>query len=525
MGGILPDKPAASCAECLCWGVLPGTCCRACYTFRNLHPAGRCAACGRLVPVKQGYCRLCRLQALAHARAAGKPAVSEEFLRAVRCQQLFLARMHRDHYRVPGRVRLGKPGTRGRRPQNPADHPRQQARTAVQLQLPLNLRREYTRFDRHRHADLNNPALVRARRAAQALAEARGWSRDLAKHVDQGLVVLLSSHVGEDKVRFTELAPAVRHRGRIAEVLDQLGLLDDDRVPAFEDWLRRKLDGMAPGIRREAEDWARALRDGGPRARPRAANTVWAYLNDARPVLLGWSDRYDNLREVTRADIQAVADSLRGNERRHTLCVLRSLFRHCKKKCFIFRDPTARVHVGPNNYRAILPLKDNEIADAASAATTPATRLTLALAAIHAARTTDIGRLRVDDVDLGNRRLTVAGRTRPLDDLTHRALLDWLDHRRAHWPHTANPHLLINRVTAVRTCPVGRVWITKAFWGLEATLDRLHADRQLEEMLTHGPDPLHLAAVFGVSPATAIRYAAAARQLMETPAEQDNPRY
>jgi AraC-like DNA-binding protein len=35
MGVISPDKPAASCAECFAWGVLPGRCCRACYTFRN----------------------------------------------------------------------------------------------------------------------------------------------------------------------------------------------------------------------------------------------------------------------------------------------------------------------------------------------------------------------------------------------------------------------------------------------------------------------------------------------------------
>ena len=79
---------------------------------------------------------------------------------------------------------------------------------------------------------------------------------------------------------------------------------------------------------------------------------------------------------------------------------------------------------------------------------------------------------------------------------------------------TADPNVLINRATAVRDIPVGRVWITKAFWGLTTTLDR-----QLEESLTHGPDPLHLAAVFGISPGTAIRYAAAARQLRTTPAE------
>jgi hypothetical protein len=92
---------------------------------------------------------------------------------------------------------------------------------------------------------------------------------------------LLSSPTGEDKVRYSELSPAVRHRGRVADVLDQLGLLDDDRVPAFETWLQRKLDGIAPGIRKEAEDWIRALHDGGSRTRPRSPTTVWHYFNEA----------------------------------------------------------------------------------------------------------------------------------------------------------------------------------------------------------------------------------------------------
>jgi hypothetical protein len=524
MAGISPDKPAASCAECFAWGVLPGHCCRACYTFRNLHPPGRCAACHRIVAVKQGYCRLCRLQALHDAKAAGQTTVSEPFLHGVRHQQLFFSRMHRDHYRVPGRPRLGKLGTRGLRPQPTEAEPAVSATADNQLQVALELRRDYSRFNRRRHADLANPALLHARRAAHTLGEARGWSHELVKRVDQGLVVLLSAHSGGDKVRYSELLPAVRHRARVAEVLDQVGLLHDDRVPAFETWLQRKLDRIAPAIRRDAENWIRTLHDGGPRTRPRDPNTVWHYLNEARPILLDWSDRYDHLREVTRDDILAVAESLHGSPRRHTLSVLRSLFRHCKKKGVIFRDPTARIPVGAVHYRAILPLRDNDIAEAANAATTPATRLSLALAAIHAARSKDIGHLLIDDVDLGNRRLTIGGRTRPLDELTHRALLDWLDYRRAHWPNTANPHLLVNRVTAVQVGPVGRVWITKSFWGLEATLDRLHVDRQLEESLAHGPDPLHLAAVFGVSPGTAIRYAAAARQLLQTPAEQYDPR-
>ena len=59
----------------------------------------------------------------------------------------------------------------------------------------------------------------------------------------------------------------------------------------------------------------------------------------------------------------------------------------------------------------------------------------------------------------------------------------------------------------------------KILQGLPVTLERLRIDRQLEEALTHGADPLHLAAVFGITEATAIRYEVSARQLLEEPHE------
>ncbi|NBE93951.1 hypothetical protein FE391_08350 [Nonomuraea sp. KC401] len=62
----------------------------------------------------------------------------------------------------------------------------------------------------------------------------------------------------------------------------------------------------------------------------------------------------------------------------------------------------------------------------------------IALAGVHAARAADMLALHLDDVDLGNRRIVIAGRACPLDDLTHRLLLDWLRHRTARWPNTAN---------------------------------------------------------------------------------------
>ncbi|MFC9329184.1 hypothetical protein [Kitasatospora sp. NPDC057015] len=97
--------------------------------------------------------------------------------------------------------------------------------------------------------------------------------------------------------------------------------------------------------------------------------------------------------------------------------------------------------------------------------------------------------------------------------------MDWLAHRRQRWPNTANPHLLVNRQTALGTEPVSRLWLTNPVRHQVATLERLRVDRQLEEALTHGPDPLHLAEVFGIAEMTAIRYATAARQILESSAE------
>ena len=196
------------------------------------------------------------------------------------------------------------------------------------------------------------------------------------------------------------------------------------------------------------------------------------------------------------------------------------MFAFAKNNGTVFRNPTARINVGEHRYTVIQPLSSGELAEAITTATTPAARLVVALAVVHAARPGAIRAMGLDEIDLGNRRLVIAGRIRPLDDLTQQALIGWLDHRRSRWPNTANPHLIINQQTAMETGPVSTFWAKEALRGHAATLEALRVDRQLEEALTHGPDPLHLAAVFGLDQKTAIRYAASARQLLETAAEQ-----
>jgi hypothetical protein len=418
-----------------------------------------------------------------------------------------------------GRGRPAKP------PPAPAGRPRSRW---VQLRLVDDARRDFARCNEHEQAHADTPWLAWAYYLAYRRGEARGWRPKVHAEVRRALVIVLAGFADGDEVRCSELIPAMRALGiradRVAEVLDEMGVLVDDQRPSFEDWLERKLHGLAEGIGHPVEAWVRTLRDGGPRSTARHPATATAHLNNLRPVLLAWSARYDQLREVTRDDVVAALDGLRGSRRSDVLVSLRSLFAFCTKQRTIFRNPTRGIKVGKHAYRVVQPLGQDDVDQAIKVATTPADRLVLVLAAVHAARPKAIRELRIEDVDLGNRRLTIAGRVRPIDEFTHRVLLEWLDYRRTRWPSTANPHLLINQQSATTTSPVSTFFFAQQrLRGQAATLDRLRVDRQLEEALAQGPDPLHLAAVFGLDPKTAIRYAETARQLLQTAAEEQDP--
>jgi integrase len=193
---------------------------------------------------------------------------------------------------------------------------------------------------------------------------------------------------------------------------------------------------------------------------------------------------------------------------------MRSLFSWAKANGIIFKNPANRIPGSPRADRLWQPLAPDQIESSIQAAATPHARLAIALAAVHAARHGQIRALQLSDIDLANRRLAIAGRSRPLDDLTLGLLTEWLDYRRSHWPGTANPHLLISRSSAVGLGPVSAPWIGRMLRGLPATIEQLRIDRQLEEALCSGADPLHIKAVFGMDDSTAIRYATGARQLL-----------
>ena len=510
---------AGSCPSCHAWGVLYPGACRGCYDFARRHEPGPCGACRRQRPLKEGYCRNCWLQAALQAAGTARraPDLGPADFAAVRHHQLSFAGLAR----LNRRPRLPRPDNAAPGASGP-DPGWEQLELSAPGQSRLFHSRHWTA------ASVSNPALEQARAIASRLGETRGWNPRIQAETGRALAVMLASHAPGEKIPWSAIEPALRPRdlsvSRTAEILSIAGLLNDDRVLPLATWAEGKLATLAPGIAACARNWLDALLHGTPRSLPRNPDTARIYLRSVHPLLQQWSARYDHLREVTAGDATAAIATLRGHQRHKTLVALRSLTRHCKKNGLIFADPAARIHSTPRPETIILPLPPARVGTATEAAATPAARLTLALAAVHALRPDAIRHLAPGDIDLANRRITVSGQSRPLDDLTRKLIAEWLDHRREHWPRTSSPYLIINNQTAMTTRPVSENWLTSAFRGLGVTLEQLRVDRQLDEALTAGPDPLHLAAVFGIGDETAIRYAAAARHLLASAAEDEPAR-
>jgi hypothetical protein len=280
----------------------------------------------------------------------------------------------------------------------------------------------------------------------------------MLRSVLDGLTHVLDGRPVDEPVARTEVRTRTpRHAStpRVAEVLADLGLLHDDTTPAVRSWIDRRTSQLPVRFAEVIRTWLLVLLDGDTRARPRSPSTLYVYFAAVRPILTQWAVARGHLREITPADVAAVLDPLCGWRRRTAIAALRSLFRYAKKRGLIFANPTTRLRAEPLG-SSLLPMTDVQIRAVTQIAGTPPLRLIIALAAIHAAGPGVIRNLMLDDLDLPNRRITLAGRTQRLDDLTHRVMRIWLDQRRALWPRTPNRHVLISQRTALGTDPVSQ---------------------------------------------------------------------
>ncbi len=362
----------------------------------------------------------------------------------------------------------------------------------------------------------HDPVLHSSAVRAQQLGQAHGWSKSTTRCVLDGLVTVLDGRPAGERVPLSEVRSRPHRwvsRPRLAEVLADLAMLDDDTSSATRAWIDRATSNLASGFAEPSHRWLVVLLDGDARARPRSQSTIHVYFGAVRPFLERWATTHEHLREVTATDIYSVLEPLSGWRRKNSVTALRSLFRFAKKRALIFTNPTTGVKVWASD-PDLLPMTADEIRAVEQLTVSPAERVIVALAAEHAARTGTIRLLTLEDVDLPNRRITLAGHRQRLGDLSCRALREWLDHRRSAWPHTGNPHVIVSARTALGSRPVTGQFVRFQLGHNGFSVDRIRADRILDEALTTGADPLRLSRVFNISHATATRYTTVAEALL-----------
>ncbi|HEY6509729.1 MAG TPA: hypothetical protein VIY56_17020 [Vicinamibacterales bacterium] len=354
--------------------------------------------------------------------------------------------------------------------------------------------------------------------AVTRIGLARGWSGDTRLAVALTLEGVVATHeAGTPCYLASRVALAgrgtKRNAARTIELLAELGRLDDDRPDPLQQWLENNLSLLPPGFRSDVAEWLDALRNGTKRRRPKAERTWQNYLLQIRPILLAWSADHETLREISRAEVVAAltAPTPRGGDGHTRVTALRSLFAFLKIRGKIFADPCRRLdRTTTRRPEQKIPtrLPASALEEIGRTPHTPATWLIIVLTGHHALGPAQIQALTLQDVDLANFRLAIQGSVRPLDRLTRQAIELYLAYRTSKWPSTANPHLLITQQTAHHERPVSRTWLGTALRGQQTTLSRLRQDRILDEAEAVGVrDPLHLAAVFGLRPVTAQRYA------------------
>ncbi len=472
-----------SCDHCLAWGMLTERLCKACRSFASTHPAGRCATCGRDLPVDAGVCRPCRKQASLIAGPANKTALDLS-VAAVTGHQLWF------HFgRLVGAERTLLDVVPTAAPPRPV-RPRSRWVQLLLFDVPRDLSRVSAQLP-----PIDAGLADRLHAEAARLAELRGWSPRTLSLAQRGLRILMAVHGPGEPVRASTVRQLTARNipfPHIIDILAAAGVLEDDRPDTLAAWLDEQLAGMPAQIRAELNTWLGLLRHGGSRRRPRSRRTIVRNIYSIRTFLTETGSRYSTLRQVTHDDITTWLAGRPGQSRPQDASTLRSLFGTLKSERLIFANPARGICIGRRNPSVPAPMPARLLAvTAAAAKENPALRVVIALSGVHALLPGQIRNLRLDQVDLADWRLDSGGLDRPLDEFTVSAINGYLAFRNQRWPATTSPYLLVTRKTAHTGEPVSRFWMTSLFCGLPVTAEELRDDRIVEEALSGRADPLH----------------------------------
>lgn len=529
---IYGAPPVESCPDCLAWGTTRKMkwLCHACHGWRELYPErGACRTCGTVahLQTKHGICRLC----FAHARnmtpVLGRFDPDEANRHG---QQLFLANLK--HRSGASRTAWLAEQRARTAPSTVTANIRREIKALLEQPLPFTPCAvpdgDYTiasRFEQDtlfpvnrdyagmRQKDFPWPKdtalLFRLWELADERTTRLGWSAPVRIRCRAGLRIMLGlqdnpgTPIPLSSLEFlNSIHLTAKH---VAAVLDEAGLLVDDRADALVGWFEQRLVGLPEQMTRELRIWFDIMVNGRTkpphRRKPRNPVTVRLHYSWAVPVLQSWAaEGHTSLREIAREDVVAVLAAAEHPSR--TGQGLRSIFHILKQDHAIFADPTSRMRLAYHPEREPLPADIDKLKALMNPAN-PARAAVTAIVAFHALRTGQVCDLKLVDVSAGW--LHVDSRKIPLAQPVRERIAAYLDYRNATWPNTANPHLFINRRSAMGLYAVNGRWI-KLLLGPGVTCRSIREDRILAEAMATRGDARRLHDMFGLSIKASLRY-------------------
>ncbi|MFI8280755.1 hypothetical protein ACIGBH_38880 [Streptomyces sp. NPDC085929] len=516
------------CPDCLAWGTTRKTkwVCQACHGWRAAHDSeGVCQTCSTAAHLhtRLGICRLC----FAHARNMIPVLGRFDPAEANRDgQQLFFAGLtqQKGSSRKAQRAEQCARTTPSDIPPNMRNDlkllldvpPPRHAPTGSNL-VPARgeqltffpAQRDHSRLRQRDYPWPADPTLLRQLwNLADQRAARLGWSQPVRMRCRAGLRIVLGlqddpgAPIPRSSLEFlTDIDLTTKH---VAAVLDEAGLLIDDRDNVLDQWLEQRLTGLPGQMADELRIWYDVMTNGRPRPprrKPRNPITIRLHFSWAHPVLLAWAaDGHISLREITRDHVTTALAA--SSHPARTGQGLRSLFRLLKQDHAVFADPTHRMRLGYHPSREPLPVETAAI-QALLDESDPARAAVTALVAFHGLATGQVRNLQLIDISAGW--LHIDDRKIPLAPPVRERITTYLDYRTATWPNTANPHLFIYRRSAMETRNVGIRWI-KLLLGPGVSCRSIREDRILAEALASHGDAKRLHNMFGLSIHASLRY-------------------
>ncbi|WP_327135393.1 site-specific integrase [Streptomyces sp. NBC_01343] len=252
------------------------------------------------------------------------------------------------------------------------------------------------------------------------------------------------------------------------------------------------------------------LGQGSKPSRARSSKTVENYVAAVLDTIEAWGTQgLSDPREITKKHIEDALKQLRGDQARRLHSALRTLFRALKRERLVFRDPARSISL-TSNRPVPTGLPSDRVDGLLDRIEDPRERLTVALVAIYAVLPGQLVQLKTTDFDRSKGRLRRPGRVDHvvyLDEFTRRLATAWELHRFHRWPDSSNPHLFVNRNTAVDDSgpPISTAAVQLLFQRVGLPAGRLRADRIVDEA-RHSADPVRLMELFGLSTYSATRY-------------------